>query len=387
MQLIVATIKPDASSPAVLNLQDALFALLDNKIIKSYDEPNRPTQDDLRKLAEQLQYEREQSNFGKATRQLLLYFQIQQGLGDNLKGIVEEKTAFCLNEILKKLGLLKETGFIVRGTVFFEGRRPDGDITVVAFDRDLRIQQKLDEAKLDTQDNYRILYQAELSQVAEQGRADIVIEVHDRGEKVIAISDIVFNAPPDLVLNVTVLKKIVQISEYEQVIADVLPLLKGQGPDCRDLTIDELTADDQSFIVNETGLMEEQISKLVFASQSAKAFISDSGSLVPFPLHASAIVSHGAPFATQGIPVEAFYGWFRVGLPQQLSELLRRSSDELMIALDQAIKENFIPVIDQKYKDLLLELLDGWRIAEKLKSAPKGEPTSFCNLLGAVKKD
>ena len=108
MQPIIATIHPGETGPQVANLQDALLALLARDVIRPLDTPNRPTLEELQELTKSLVQERTQSLFGKATRQLVVYFQVQQGLGDNLRGVVEDKTAAKLNELLKSIGALDE---------------------------------------------------------------------------------------------------------------------------------------------------------------------------------------------------------------------------------------------------------------------------------------
>ena len=47
MQAIQAPIKPGQSGPEVVNLQDALFALLEREIIWPLNAPDRPTPDEL----------------------------------------------------------------------------------------------------------------------------------------------------------------------------------------------------------------------------------------------------------------------------------------------------------------------------------------------------
>lgn len=108
MLFIIATIKPGDIGPAVANLQDALLTLLEHQIIRALDAPNRPTREELQKLADGLKAERVQSIFGDATRQLIMHFQVQEGLGDNLLGVVEESTAAKLNGELKKIDPLHE---------------------------------------------------------------------------------------------------------------------------------------------------------------------------------------------------------------------------------------------------------------------------------------
>src|SRR6185503_12931089 len=102
---IVPPLKPGETSAPAANLIQAMIALVERDVIKALDSPNRPTADELKKLANTAREELAQSQFGKATRQLVIHFQVQEGLGDNLRGVVEESTAARLNEWLQKLGL------------------------------------------------------------------------------------------------------------------------------------------------------------------------------------------------------------------------------------------------------------------------------------------
>ena len=47
MQAILAPIKPGQSGQEVINLQDALFALLERDVIRPHGAPDRPTPDEL----------------------------------------------------------------------------------------------------------------------------------------------------------------------------------------------------------------------------------------------------------------------------------------------------------------------------------------------------
>ena len=51
MQAILAPIKPAQSGPEVVNLQDALFALLQLNVIRPHDAPDRPTPDELQPVS------------------------------------------------------------------------------------------------------------------------------------------------------------------------------------------------------------------------------------------------------------------------------------------------------------------------------------------------
>lgn len=96
------------SGPQVANLQEALLALYEKKFFKTDSPP--PTDDELAELIEKLKDERVQSLFGKNTSQLVLYFQMQEGMGNSFGGVVEAKTATRLNRQLKSFDLLDEPG-------------------------------------------------------------------------------------------------------------------------------------------------------------------------------------------------------------------------------------------------------------------------------------
>jgi len=92
MQPVVAPIKIGDSGPQVANLQEALRLLLDREVIRTFDPPNSPTAEELSELGQQMSTERTQSTSGNSTQRLVLYVQLQEGLGDGLGGAVEEKT-------------------------------------------------------------------------------------------------------------------------------------------------------------------------------------------------------------------------------------------------------------------------------------------------------
>ena len=107
MDSIIATIKSGDTGAQVANLQDALLLLLEHGSIRALDAPNRPTLQDLRTLTDGVNQGRKQSQFNDATVRLVEYFQVQQGLGDALRGIVETATATKINELLTALGAIE----------------------------------------------------------------------------------------------------------------------------------------------------------------------------------------------------------------------------------------------------------------------------------------
>ena len=203
---IIAPIRPGDKGPQVANLQGALLALLERKIIRALNGRDRPSPEDLQKLTEGLKQERAQSLFGASTTQLVIYFQVQQDIGDNLYGVVEDKTAAKLNEWLRKLGLFDLTesgGFVVRGTVNTSDGQPLSGAVVRAFDRDLRQEQPLGEA-VTNEGKYEILYSDQQFRRAEKGSADLVIKAFAANDSLLAASPVLFNAPPSANVDLTI---------------------------------------------------------------------------------------------------------------------------------------------------------------------------------------
>src|SRR4051812_10598831 len=106
MQVIKAPMEPGQLGPDIANLQDALALFLSRGVIKAAEPGNIPSPEELGELSSKLTEERKASLFGEATQRLVQIVQIQQGLGDNLDGAVEKKTATLTSRLLDKLGAL-----------------------------------------------------------------------------------------------------------------------------------------------------------------------------------------------------------------------------------------------------------------------------------------
>ena len=116
----ITPLAPNTKGKEVANLQEALQLFLKEKVFKELQPPNSPTAQDLARLAENLKPEIAETVYSKATTELIRIFQIQQGLGDNLRGIVEATTAKKMNELLGKLGAFgsrNDQQYTVSGTV------------------------------------------------------------------------------------------------------------------------------------------------------------------------------------------------------------------------------------------------------------------------------
>ena len=446
MYPIFLPINPNSKGNEVTNLQECLLFLLDSKIFIAYQPPNRPGQEELNQWRKMLLEEKALSLFGEGTRQLVFNFQVQQGLGDNLRGVVEETTAVKMNELLKSLGAFREyivygtvvnsdsspaqgltvnafdkdlagedllgesitnadgayrityseeqfrrstserggpdlfvrvltkdgknlfqsntvlnappeqrldvmlpsVTFVVRGTVREANGKPARNTIVRAYDQDLRKNQLLGKAATDSEGQYKISYNSLKFQRAEKTSADLFVVVVNAKGKELVSSGVFFNAPVEAIIDLTLLTNGKTLSEFELLLEAILPLLIGQGKGNTDLKITELEEKDIVFLSKETGQPGERIGFLL-AAVKANLETGETG----LPL----IGTHVAPSVAGTIPVEAFYGWFRQGLPGNLSGLRQQTPGALRKSLLSAIRELIVPFIDTKQVDVYISLL------------------------------
>ena len=249
--------------------------------------------------------------------------------------------------------------YIITGIINADAVERAG-VRVQAFDRDLPslerrtglAPQMLGEAIVDAEGRFQFAYTLGQFQDGEgisqfrrlrEKKADICFRVFDRGGQELHIrliealnrgfgpDQIIFNAPTPLEVNISVdAPPESGTSEYELLIALLAPVVE-------DLPLSELSDEDLSFLSNELGLEQQR------GVQQRIEWLKRCALLA----------------AETDLPVEAFYGWGREGVPAQLEELavvplkdlpavlekLAGFRDEkLREALLAAVAENIIPV-------------------------------------------
>ena len=360
MHAIRPTIKPGEQGTEVVNLQLALRFFYKHGAFKVYDPPSGPTADELKALMAELADEQAKQEFGKATQQVVSYLQVQQSLGDHLQGAVEETTAKCLNELLLKFGeVFEPEGYVVKGRVTDAHGRPMSALKVVAFDRDLRRHQRLNDALTNAEGFYAISYQPDDFRRTD-GQAPLaadlfVVVLPDDGLEPLATSEVRFQAKPVEAIDLVVPALEKGPSEFERIGELILPLLKGQGeprqvmhvvadPVLTDLLPHVLHGGDVEFIVRETGLDAAAVSGW---AQAARLW-QDARALQPKDASAadsSALQAHGWPF---------FFGWCRAGLTIELVGVLSAQPDQWATSLRSAQTRGWVfPVLENEASALL----------------------------------
>ncbi len=229
----------------------------------------------------------------------------------------------------------------VSGIVRNETGGPALGATVQVFDRDLRHEQLLGEVIItETSGRYEITYTAEKFRRAEKKSADLIVRAFDRAGNLRAESEIRFNARDteriDLTFGPIATQPRPRLSELEELKGSIEPVLEG-------VSYYEFTDEDLTFLTEESiragslGVLErrlvrERLGFLRLADQFARQ---------------------------TKIQLEAFYGWFRLGQPENLDELLDVPSSTLRAALVTAIRDRIIPDITAQL-DEILEQLETW---------------------------
>jgi hypothetical protein len=335
ISLIIPTIAPGTDGEAVANLQRALHRLLQERYFIIRESPDHPAQDEIDMFSQLLAEEQQSAYYGKGTHRLVFLFQLQEGLGENLRDIgVEEETAKRLNRWLKDLGAFDEEPvdleFVVYGVVRGADNAPLPGVEVQAFDKDLRVDQPLGKISVTTKNGeFRIPYSTDDFKRAEKRGARLpnlmvrAVQISEAGRNVREI--IVPNPTGQDNINIV----LDTLTEWELHTQTIMPLLEGQGEKDSDLHPSQLTDTDLTFIVKETGFARETCEWWVLGFQAVSTSVRVSESM--------------------GDMSAVLYGWFRLGLPTDLQRLWDVESERLVSSYRTAVEQRIIPqVVDER---------------------------------------
>jgi hypothetical protein len=245
--------------------------------------------------------------FGPGTLQAVQDFQRKRGL--TVTGVVDPPVAKAINAAVDAI---VPASFTVSGLVRHQDGMALGGVIVRAFDKDLRSEQPLGQATSNVDGRYEIVYSADKFARGEKKTADLIVRAFSPEGLQLSESSILFNAPAAATVNLTITPlPPVTSSEYEQLVADITPALDG-------VAIADLTDGDIAFLAAETGEPADSVTSLRLAAQLLRQ---------------------------TATPAEAFYGWFREGLPPSLDGLLALDPQALRTALEKAISGAIIPAV------------------------------------------
>jgi hypothetical protein len=238
--------------------------------------------------------------YGRVTFRVVAEFQKKNGLEAN--GVVDEKSAAVINR-----NVALETPRIVKGLVTDENGNPLVNLSVSASDKDLRREEPLGQAVTGKNGRYEIAYKSAQFQRAEKNSADLIVRVTSR-EKLLATSDVVFNAQPEEEVDFQIATSEGLVPEFERYLTAMRPILEDVLPSM-------LTADDIDFVAGEAGIPQIHVGYLVVAHQMGQM--------------------------TKLNP-ELLYGLFRQDLPTELSALVLEQPTAIRQALETSLQNGVV---------------------------------------------
>ena len=201
----------------------------------------------------------------------------------------------------------------VSGTVSSAAGKLFPDILVKAWHIEIGSRVLLGESHTDPNGVYVITYAATNKDQTERKFTNIQVFAYDKNNTESTHSIVYYKVPPAATINLLYPDPSDQSSEYEKMLAELTPLLKG-------LPLTDLKEEDIDLLAGSTTLPREHI---VFLQQAS-------------------IAANKNPL----IPMVIFYAWFRQSLPTDTKQLFTHTVDELTAAIAAAIKSRIIPPQD-----------------------------------------
>jgi len=263
--------------------------------------------------------------------------------------------------------------FVISGQIRNSQGSPLPGLAIHAFDQDLRKRQKLGEDRTNQTGHYHIAYGQDQFCKAEKGSADLLIVICDADNNTLDESQILFNAPAEATIDHVIVQAAKSKAEYDIVLNAIGPLLIGQGERGQDLSINELTDKDITFLSQDSGIPSEQIIAFINAFKMSES-IRRENSGVYLKSRVKSI----------SIPASSLYGWFRQAVPMDMGEVLARSSQTLTGLLREAVSKKIIPANVIEHLSDIEEALEALKIQKRLTSPSTDLPTPLGQLLAAL---
>lgn len=225
--------------------------------------------------------------------------------------------------------------------------------SVLAFDKDLRSQQKLGETIPDSNGHYLIEYDINKAKNAEKGTADLLVKLVDKTGKTIAESAIRFNASYREIIDINISNESYRgVSELETITNLVSPLLDKIQP--HELTEDNKNKD-ISFLSAELDTEDVILEAFAGAHKLQKLAPVDPSfyyALLRQNIPSKTLLLTGLDFKKPGINSLYIY----IQTDAVLKVLLTMPVSGIETAINTAIDKNIIPAVDKnKLKRWLLQ--------------------------------
>lgn len=224
----------------------------------------------------------------------------------------------------------------VYGIVRDQFQKPMGGVTIKAVDKDIRTEQPLGTpAVTDASGSFQVNYAAKDFASTDLLAADVVLRVFGKDEKQLWESEIFYNAPAELRVDIDLSGTAFRgPSEFDQTVQTVTPFLGNLPP--AQLTDDE-KVQDISFLVNKTGLPLGRVEAFAMAYRFGKNTLIEPSVFYGLVLHNPSATALAQPtMASSGVPFES-------KASTTFATIMRQDIESLMTALEDAIGQNIVP--------------------------------------------
>ncbi|WP_230181217.1 neuraminidase-like domain-containing protein [Aquabacterium sp. CECT 9606] len=174
---------------------------------------------------------------------------------------------------------------------------------------------KLGEGSADAMGVYLMTYSPELLSKRNKTVADLIVKAMGAEGELLAISPLIPGAGSAAVVDLLIERTAVIQSEYERLKAAIEPRLRGTA-------LNDLTADQVTFLAAVTGQHAKHIERLAASARLAR----------DFPAHGS----------DGQLPESVLYAWLSQGLPTAVPELVMQPLTRLRQALERAQSANIV---------------------------------------------
>jgi Tc toxin complex TcA C-terminal TcB-binding domain/Neuraminidase-like domain/Salmonella virulence plasmid 28.1kDa A protein len=230
--------------------------------------------------------------------------------------------------------------FQVMGTVRDQYQQLMANVSVAAFDKDIRSDQELGRAKTGKTGQYLIGYTKKQFALTDEDQADVFIRVYDSKNKLLYESPVTYNAPAKLEIDVNLSSQPwLGLSDFEKMEAAITPFT-GKLP-LSSLTENE-KVQDISFLTSKTGLPTDKIEELAMAFRFARLTKVEAGVYYGILRENVSDSMLSNALGTLGS------GSFESELSATLDGIMRQNIDSLIKAIQKAIADNIIPLTYQK---------------------------------------
>ena len=212
-------------------------------------------------------------------------------------------------------------------------------LVVEAQDVDFRSRQLLGRQKLGSgSEAYRIEYGQQQFFKSEKRSADVVVKVLDRAGRILAESDILFNAPEEARIDLEIRplepERPRTTNEYDDLINDIAPLVGAAEP--------------RTFTEAERHFLAQECLRATSPVPSRD--------LAELETRLEALWRADIWTQETGINRIAFYGWLRIGVADTLAALLDIPPPRLDEALRRAIEGRIVPDIGREIAGIIADL-------------------------------